>query len=206
MDPRPVKKPERRKMSHEALLAAAQKLFVSHGFRQTTVDQIAKSAKLSKGSVYFHFKSKTDVLLKLLDRTEKIVLHPIIEVNQNDSYAPDEKLAVIINKQAMLGVTHPNEVLLLILTSLEMNRRVGSIAKKVDLIYDSMYEQIEKIILDGQKKDVFCKDITAREASAIVVASYDGTFLEWHRTRSKLDGEELARALRRVMLNGLRTK
>jgi AcrR family transcriptional regulator len=201
-----MKKPERRKMSHEALLAAAQKLFVSHGFRQTTVDQIAKSAKLTKGAVYFHFKSKTEMLLKLLDRAEQIVLHPIIEVNQNDSYAPDEKLAVIINKQAMLGVTHPNEVLLLILTSLEMKRRVGSIAKKVDEIYDSMYEQIEKIILNGQKTDVFCKDIAAREASAIVVASHDGTFLEWHRRRTKLDGEELARALRRVVLNGLRTK
>lgn len=198
-----MKKPEKRKVSYDALLTAAQKLFVSQGFRQTTVDQIAKSAKLTKGAVYFYFKSKTEILLKLLDGAEQIVLQPISRVNENTSYTPDEKIAVMINKQAMLGVTHPNEVLLLILTSLEMKRRVGSVAKKVDEIYDRMYEQIEKIIIGGQKSGVFSKRITAREACAIVVASHDGTFLEWYRRRTKLDGEELARALRRVVIGGL---
>jgi len=68
-----MKQVERREQSYEALLGAAQMLFVAQGFPQTTVDQIAKRAKLTKGAVYFHFKSKTEILLNLLERSERIV-------------------------------------------------------------------------------------------------------------------------------------
>ena len=198
-----MKKPERRQLSHDALLAAAQKLFVSQGFRQTTVDQIAKSAKLTKGAVYFHFESKTEILSTLLARAEQIVLHPIIELNRTTEHGPKEKLVAVINKQAQLGVTHPNEVLLLILTSLALKQRSGVIARKVDEIYDCMHGEIEKIISSGQQSGIFRKDVTTREVSAIFVASHDGTFLEWHRRRAKLDGKQLARALREIILSGV---
>ncbi|MFX5214442.1 helix-turn-helix domain-containing protein, partial [Acinetobacter baumannii] len=66
-----MKQRDRRELSYETLLRAAQELLVSQGFKQTTVDQIAARAKMTKGAVYFHFKSKTEILLKLLDRTER---------------------------------------------------------------------------------------------------------------------------------------
>lgn len=194
---------EKRQQSYDALLTAAQRLFVSQGFRQTTVDQIAKSARLTKGAVYFHFKSKTEVLLDLLERAEKIVLHPIIEVGQSAELGPKEKLITVIHNQAMLGVTHPNEVLLLILTSLALKHRSALVSKKVDQIYGRMHSEIEKIISSGQQTGAFRKDFTAREASAIFVANHDGTFLEWHRRRAELNGAALARALREIFLNGL---
>jgi AcrR family transcriptional regulator len=199
-----MKQPERRQLSKDALLAAAQDLFVSQGYRQTTIDQIAKSAKLTKGAVYFHFKSKTEILLKLLERAERIVLDPMIEVIRRSAAAPpDEKLIAVIHNQAMLGETQPNEVLLLVLTSLTVTPRSGLVAKKLNEIYDRMYGEIERIIAAGQQSGLFRSDITVREAAAIFMASHDGTFLEWYRRRAKLNGQELVRALRRVILSGL---
>ncbi len=198
-----MKQQERREQSYEALLNAAQKLFVSQGFRQTTVDQIATSAKLTKGAVYFHFRSKPDILLKLLERTERVVVDPMIEVIHSSGPTAKEKLVAVIHNQALLGETQRFEILLLILTSLGSRHRSGSVQKKVDEIYDRMYGEIEKIIAFGQRNKEFRKDIPAHEATAIFMASHDGTFLEWHRRKSKLNGQQLVRALREITLSGI---
>src|SRR4051794_40191114 len=109
-----MKQRDRRAQSYETLLRAAQKLLVSQGFQQTSVDQIAASAKMTKGAVYFHFKSKTEILLRLLDRTERVVVDRMIEVIRNSGPSAREKLVAVIHNQALLGTTQSDEVLLLI--------------------------------------------------------------------------------------------
>lgn len=52
----------------DQILEAAMKIFIERGYENTTVDEIAKEAGLSKGSVYWYFKSKLDILFELADR------------------------------------------------------------------------------------------------------------------------------------------
>ena len=47
----------------ELLLDAALRLFVSQGYRSTNLEQIAGVARLTKGAVYFYFRSKEAVLM-----------------------------------------------------------------------------------------------------------------------------------------------
>lgn len=197
-----MKQRDRRELSYETLLRAAQELLVSQGFKQTTVDQIAVRAKMTKGAVYFHFKSKTEILLKLLDRTERVVVDQMIEVIRNSGPTAQEKLVNVIHNQALLGTMQSDEVLLLIMTSLGSKYPSKLIASKVNKIYDRMYGAIEEIIILGQKNKEFRNDVPAHEAAAIFMASHDGTFLEWHRRTKKLDGQKLVRALRQITLNG----
>ncbi|MBP5321365.1 MAG: TetR/AcrR family transcriptional regulator [Kiritimatiellae bacterium] len=48
------------------ILDAARDLFISNGYERTTFEDIAKRINLSKGAVFWHFKSKSDLLLTLL--------------------------------------------------------------------------------------------------------------------------------------------
>lgn len=50
-----------KKQRTEDILRAAEKLFAANGFAATTMDQIAREAELSKGSLYTYFKGKDDV-------------------------------------------------------------------------------------------------------------------------------------------------
>ncbi|MEM7207871.1 MAG: TetR/AcrR family transcriptional regulator [Pseudomonadota bacterium] len=55
-----------RRRSHnrvQPLLDAAAKLFTVKGYRETTMRDIAAEAGMQAGSVYYHFKSKADLLL-----------------------------------------------------------------------------------------------------------------------------------------------
>lgn len=50
----------------EQILVAARACFLQHGYFATRVDVIARAAGLSKGGVYFHFQSKHDIFLALV--------------------------------------------------------------------------------------------------------------------------------------------
>jgi len=83
---------ERRKREKEnrknAILKAARKLFFDRGFKNVTVESIARKAELSKGSVYLYFKSKEDIytqiLLSDIDKFHKVMAN-LMEAGQSSS-------------------------------------------------------------------------------------------------------------------------
>lgn len=50
----------------EQLLDSARKLFSEKGYRGTSTEEIAANAGLTKGALYFHFKSKEEILITLV--------------------------------------------------------------------------------------------------------------------------------------------
>ncbi|MFF3321873.1 TetR/AcrR family transcriptional regulator [Streptomyces sp. NPDC002889] len=56
----------RRRSSRDKLYEAAVTLIAEQGFSATTVDEIAERAGVAKGTVYYNFKSKTELFEELL--------------------------------------------------------------------------------------------------------------------------------------------
>jgi len=54
----------------QQILDAAQKVFAANGFNGASIKDLAKTAKISPGLLYWYFKDKTDLLVSLL--TERI--------------------------------------------------------------------------------------------------------------------------------------
>jgi AcrR family transcriptional regulator len=200
---RPATKKAQREASVEGLLTAARALFVSQGYRHTTVDEIAEAARLTKGAVYFYFRNKEALLAALLDRVETVVLGGMNERIVAAGPGAARRLVAFMHGQARLGVERPEDVLLLILMSLEFGGTGGAIEARIRAVYDRLYKAIEAVIALGKRRGEFRADIRAREQAAIVMALHDGTFLEWYRRRQALGGPELVRALRTTMLAGL---
>jgi AcrR family transcriptional regulator len=53
--------------TRELILAGAARLFREHGYAATTLRQIADAAGIQAGSIYYHFGSKDEILLAVLD-------------------------------------------------------------------------------------------------------------------------------------------
>ncbi|HTM19030.1 MAG TPA: helix-turn-helix domain-containing protein [Kofleriaceae bacterium] len=49
----------------DSILRAAERVFADRGFAQTTMDQVAEAAELSKGTLYLYFKNKDDLFIGL---------------------------------------------------------------------------------------------------------------------------------------------
>jgi TetR/AcrR family transcriptional regulator len=73
---------ERREREKEArreeIISAAEKVFLSKGLAEATMDEIAESAELSKGTLYLYYKSKEDLYLAVTLRGME-VLHGFFE-------------------------------------------------------------------------------------------------------------------------------
>lgn len=203
MTAQPLTKRAQREASVENLLGAALSLFVRQGYRHTSVEAIADTVGLTKGSVFFYFGAKAKLLDRLLDRVEEIVVDEMEARVAAAGMDARARIVAFVHGQAMLGVERWEYVLLLILMSLEFRDAGDAIEKRIRSIYDRLYAAIEAIIEDGKTRDVFRTDINSREQAAIVMAGHDGTFLQWHRRGRDLNGEELVRALRTTTLAGL---
>jgi AcrR family transcriptional regulator len=200
------KKAKQRAASTRRLLASALHLFVSKGYRSTNLEQIAGAAKLSKGTVFFYFGSKEAVLLELLKRMEAIVVDEALETGARAGPLAADRIVAFLHHQANLGVTHRDEVLLLILMSLEFDGHEGAVSREIGRIYKRLYAFVEQVIREGQRSGELRADLDPREAAAIIMANHDGTFLEWYRRSGSLKGTSLVRALREVVLTGIKAR
>ena len=197
------KKAEQRQTSMDTLLDAALRLFVSQGFRSTNLEQISGAAELTKGAVYFYFRSKEVVLLELLKRVRHIVVDEAMKAVALAGGSPTERLVAYVHYQASLGITHRDEVLLLILMSLEYKERDGEVRSFIATLYERQRDFMAALIEEGQASGDFRSDVPTRELAAIVLAMNDGTFLEWFRRSESLNGASLVRALRTTVLGGV---
>ncbi len=59
------RKERERKERRKAIIDAAEAIFFKQGIENTSMDEVAQAAELSKGTVYLHFKSK-DVLYRTI--------------------------------------------------------------------------------------------------------------------------------------------
>mgnify|MGYP000857567954 CR=1 FL=1 len=200
------RKVEQRQASIERLLDSALHLFVSQGYRSTNLEGIASAARLSKGAVYFYFGSKEQVLVSLLERIQSIIVDAgIAAAGAAGPDAPDQ-LVAFLHHQAQLGVTHRDEVLLLILMSLEFSGREGPASALIGRIYERQYAFIERIVKAGQKAGTLRDDLPSRELASIIMANHDGTFLEWYRRSDSLRGRQMVASLRGLVLAGVTSK
>ncbi|MDP8211432.1 MAG: TetR/AcrR family transcriptional regulator [Candidatus Stygibacter australis] len=67
------RKERERELRKRSILTAAHRIFMEKGFDNTTMDDIADAVELSKGAVYFYFKSKSELCLSILLESLKVI-------------------------------------------------------------------------------------------------------------------------------------
>ncbi|MFD2924062.1 TetR/AcrR family transcriptional regulator [Halobacillus naozhouensis] len=73
------------------ILITAMKLFSSKNYNRTSMQEIADSCGISKGSLYVYFKSKEDLLLNILHYYFQYIEDQIMLVEEDSSLSPTEK-------------------------------------------------------------------------------------------------------------------
>ena len=63
-----LRRQREREQRLETILRAAQTLFAREGYHKASMEKIADTAEVSVGTLYFYFKNKEDLLVKLLSQ------------------------------------------------------------------------------------------------------------------------------------------
>ena len=92
----------------ESIKKAAQDLFRKYGYHKTSVNEIAKRAKIAKATIYKYFDSKEMVLHAILMDYIEVSVHEIVN-NPPANVDQEEYLSNLILKTSRLTYTVCNE-------------------------------------------------------------------------------------------------
>ncbi len=89
------------------ILDAALEVFSAHGFRGTTVDQIAEAAGMSKPNLLYYFRSKDEIYSILVNRQLHSWLTPMQGIDEHGE--PLEEIAGYIRLKMEMARDFPRE-------------------------------------------------------------------------------------------------
>ena len=92
-----VKAPEERRAE---IVETAERLFREIGYAKCSVETIIREIGVAKGTFYYYFKSKPEILQAIVDRT----LDKIVEMSEG--IAGEPSLSAMQKMEAMLGNSH----------------------------------------------------------------------------------------------------
>jgi len=148
---RTVKKPHERKTEY---LKAARKLFFTQGYEQTPVEAIIKEVGLSKGSFYYYFKSKEDLLDELTKELSQKIITKIEEIVDRDDLDAISKLNKSFSEAAAIkfeNIQLIKTLLKVLCDEKNVYFRYKIYQKNTDIIAPEFY----KIVLQGIKEKIF---------------------------------------------------
>lgn len=156
-----------RETSKENILKTALQLFSSHGYFNTSIRQIAKTAKISTGLLYNYYDSKEELLKSILNQAFELVGDAI---NTDPSLTPEKRLESTINN--FFKIVRTKRKLVLMMT------QMGLQATKFDFVNKLIAKKYKhesgriKSILD--EMEIENSDMEAK----ILMATLDGIMFE----------------------------
>ncbi|MEW8967505.1 TetR/AcrR family transcriptional regulator [Exiguobacterium alkaliphilum] len=93
----------------QKLLDAATEIIMDHGVHQLTLDEVAKTAGVSKGGLLYHYPSKEALLTAIVERlqTEQ---NDLYESLQRDGYGPVEAFVRLFDETRLYPERSPIEI------------------------------------------------------------------------------------------------
>lgn len=88
--------------THAALLDAAEQVFASKGVTNTTLNDVAVAAGMTRGAIYWHFKDKNDLFQAMCDRAflpMEVLLNEVTSSCQEDPLMELRRLNLHFLKQ-----------------------------------------------------------------------------------------------------------
>ncbi|MBS3787082.1 TetR/AcrR family transcriptional regulator [Candidatus Bipolaricaulota bacterium] len=97
-------------MRKDKLLEAASDLFLEKGYRDTSVNSIVESIGVSKGTFYYYFDSKVEVLDGLVDKFGEPIYEKIDGIIEKNSLNAIEKLNRIFSTSSRLKLNNKEDL------------------------------------------------------------------------------------------------
>lgn len=172
--------------SKEKVIDSAQKLFHLNGFHNTSIDDILESTGVTKSNLYYHFKSKEELGLLILEkRIGEYENKFFSDTLENNSLSPERRL-----KKYFMRVTAYHEDLKCKSgcpfgnLALEMSDTNEKFRSRLSEFFSHWQKTVEKCIKQGIKKKEFRDDISPKNISQLILSHLEGAILMTKTHRS----------------------
>jgi AcrR family transcriptional regulator len=142
-------------IKREHILHVAEQLFAEQGFDGTSIRDIAQHAGVNLAMINYYFGSKENLMASLLEYRSKYTLGLLEELNKDEKLSPWDKMDRLVD--FYVEKILDNHRMHNIMAFQYSTTRSEEIRKTILNMKLRNFEQIKKIITDGQKKKFFRK-------------------------------------------------
>lgn len=187
----------------EKILTTSIRLFLTNGYVGTSVRDLTDAVGIARGTLYWHFKSKDQILDEILNRYREQFIDAAIETM--NSCKGDFFTKFHVFYRFITEFARDNPELLMVFDTLlgEISRNGSEAASKMKEIRSSLGRAIESLLAIGQKEGIVGKDIDIKLHAHIILATFTGMLLHWFVHEESLDAVVYSRAFRVEILRGL---
>ena len=183
----------------ERIIDAAWTLFHKNGFGETTINDIIREAEVSKGTFYYYFRSKDDMLDTLsviLDKEyEKLAANEDPEMDAFDKLVYiNEVVHSFINDNIDYG-------LIANLYSAQIVKEDSSRLLDRNRFY---FRYLEKIMEEGKKEGILTDELTVSELIHFYSLQERALVTDWCMNNGNYHLGEYSRRMFPMMISGIR--
>jgi len=186
------------KEKRDLILAVARKLFGKFGLRKTTVDEIAKVARIGKGTIYHYYRSKEEIFSAVVKQESDLLIEKIKTAIAREK-TPQSKIRTLV----LAKIKYLKEMLNLNEVRKETVDEVHHLA---NIERKSYFEQeiklLENILQEGNKKGIFDVKKPAI-VSMVIVSALKELERPWVLDEEIADVEESLDILLTILFKGI---
>lgn len=155
-------KGEKRK---QELLKIAYRLIISKGYEETSIDEIIAEAQIAKGTFYYHFKSKEEML-------EEMINMMITEQTQRAKQILSAPLPIPQKAVAIITTFRPNRDEATIQNALNRKDNIVMHEKINRRIIDEAVPILSQVVAEGIEQGILkCDNISERVRMTLIISS-----------------------------------
>ena len=185
------------------ILHQAMRIFLEKGYHGTSIDNITRAAKLTKGAFYWHFRSKEDLLKTIIEEYEGRFLEGMIQavnqakgsfLNKIDKYFRYNAAFAYYNRELCVSFDT---------LAAELVGAHHGVETEFKRVYKRYQKFLSNLIVRGKKEKVFKKEIDEDLTALVIIAFHVGILLQWSMNKDEIDGEAYVNTFKKIMLQGL---
>ena len=181
------RKERERERRRQQIIVAAKRVFSQKGFNRTTMEDIAKEAELSPGTLYLYFKNKDELYASLTLRVLQYLHIRMEHVNAEQQLSSSERLQAL--KDAMYDVYEFDPLILINMFHLQSSEALKNLSVEligeIKRLSSSALESMAKVFRRGIAEEVIV-DIQPIALADILWALFSGIVL-WEESKRIID-------------------
>lgn len=167
------------------------------------MDDIVDESGLSKGTLYWYFKSKDEVIAAILEHFFGFELHEIQEAGEHAERVSDQLL--LITRRATAELKHMAEVIPITLDFYSAAARKKSVQASLKKYFASYLRPLAEMIQAGIDRGEF-RPVSAEQAALAIGSMYVGLITLWVVDPQNVDLDRGSETAMRMLLEGLQTR
>jgi len=195
--------PDASELRRNQILDAAMPVFARLGFEHARMDDIVEASGLSKGALYWYFKSKEEIITGILRRLFTTDIEQLRGLLESEGTVSERLL--LLTRFRVAGLKRLADLLPILVEFYAMTVREGRVREFIGEYFGSFRELLVDLIQQGIDRGEF-RPVSTIETAVTLSAIYEGLTIHWLINPKVVEWDIIGEGSVRLLLEGLQAR